>query len=155
MVGWNWQPHTYMLLGLFLADISVGLVRSWLMSGVYSCAGCDGFEARVRRAYEKSKTIVKVKDERITVFGTIWYQANHAALPVQGGFLMPSLQQLSAVYEELANSKRVRVNVGRRSRHSVIFWWGNCSYSKLKVTYEVRKMLCPKCGHELLDGQYF
>lgn len=41
-----------------------------------------------------------------------------------------------------------------RSRHSVIFWWGNCSYSQLKVTYEVRKMLCPLCQHELVDVEY-
>jgi hypothetical protein len=41
-----------------------------------------------------------------------------------------------------------------KSRHSVIFWWGNCSYSQLKVTYEVRKMLCPLCQHPLVDAEY-
>lgn len=39
-----------------------------------------------------------------------------------------------------------------RSRHTVIYWWGCLSYARLKVTYEVRKMLCPLCQHELEDG---
>lgn len=42
-----------------------------------------------------------------------------------------------------------------RSRHVVVWWWGSCSYRRLKVTYEVRKMLCPLCLHELQDGVYF
>ena len=41
-----------------------------------------------------------------------------------------------------------------RCRHTCIFWFGNCSYAKLKVTYEVRKMLCPLCHHELVDVEY-
>ena len=48
---------------------------------------------------------------------------------------------------------QVLVKVGR-SRHVVAIWFGNCSYSRLKVTYEVRKMLCPLCLHELEDGVY-
>ena len=42
-----------------------------------------------------------------------------------------------------------------RSRHVVVTWFGNCSYKRLKVTYEVRKMLCPLCLHELEDGVYY
>lgn len=42
-----------------------------------------------------------------------------------------------------------------RSRHVVVTWFGNCSYRRLKVTYEVRKMVCPLCLHDLEDGQYF
>lgn len=41
-----------------------------------------------------------------------------------------------------------------RRRHVVVTWFGNCSYSRLKVTYEVRKMVCPLCLHELEDGVY-
>ena len=41
-----------------------------------------------------------------------------------------------------------------RRRHVVVTWFGNCSYSRLKVTYEVRKMICPLCLHELEDGVY-
>lgn len=63
---------------------------------------------------------------------------------------MPILQQFEEGYRQL---KKLRNGV-RRSRHSVIFWWGNCSYSQLKVTYEVRKQLCPFCGNELYDLEY-
>jgi len=45
-------------------------------------------------------------------------------------------------------------NTGQRCRHVVVTWFGNCSYRRLKVTYEVRKMLCPLCLHELVDGDY-
>ena len=41
-----------------------------------------------------------------------------------------------------------------RSRTVVVTWFGNCSYRQLKVTYEVRKMVCPLCLHELEDGVY-
>ena len=41
-----------------------------------------------------------------------------------------------------------------RSRRVVVTWFGNCSYRELKVTYEVRKMVCPLCGHDLEDGDY-
>ena len=46
------------------------------------------------------------------------------------------------------------VDVVKRVRHVVVTWFGNCSYRRLKVTYEVRKMLCPLCQNELLDGEY-
>jgi hypothetical protein len=45
--------------------------------------------------------------------------------------------------------------VSARSRHVVVTWWGSCSYRRLKVTYEVRKMCCPLCLHELEDANYF
>ncbi len=41
------------------------------------------------------------------------------------------------------------------TRHVIVTWFGNCSYRKLKVTYEVRKMTCPLCLHELEEGRYF
>ena len=37
----------------------------------------------------------------------------------------------------------------------VVTWFGNCSYRSLKVTYEVRKMVCPLCLHDLEEGRYF
>lgn len=42
-----------------------------------------------------------------------------------------------------------------KRRHIVVHWFGNCSYRRLKVTIEVRKMCCPHCGHELEDGSYY
>jgi hypothetical protein len=47
------------------------------------------------------------------------------------------------------------VSVVRKSRHAVVFWFGRCSYRMLKLTYEVVKMVCPLCLHELEDGCYF
>ncbi len=41
-----------------------------------------------------------------------------------------------------------------KSRSVMVTWFGNCSYRQLKVTYELRKMLCPLCLHELEDGIY-
>jgi hypothetical protein len=42
-----------------------------------------------------------------------------------------------------------------KTRNVVVTWFGNCSYRRLKVTYEVHKMLCPLCQHDLEDGLYF
>jgi hypothetical protein len=80
--GWNWHPHIH-VVGFILGYSKCRHCPKLSHAGVYSCAGCFGFEAKVRRSYEQSKTIVKVKNERATVFGTIWYAANHAALPVR------------------------------------------------------------------------
>jgi hypothetical protein len=41
-----------------------------------------------------------------------------------------------------------------KRRHRTLVWFGTCSYRKLKVTYEVREMLCPLCQHELEDAHY-
>lgn len=51
-------------------------------------------------------------------------------------------------------SPAVVYNAAVRHRHPCLFWFGNCSYAKLKVTYEIRKMLCPLCQHELVDVEY-
>jgi hypothetical protein len=41
-----------------------------------------------------------------------------------------------------------------KPRHVVVTWFGNCSYRRLKVTYEIRKQFCPHCGNELVDADY-
>ena len=46
------------------------------------------------------------------------------------------------------------VSVVHRSRLSAIFWFGRISYRMLKLTYEVLKMVCPMCLHELEDITY-
>lgn len=43
----------------------------------------------------------------------------------------------------------------KRSRHIPATWWGKCSYARLTVTYESRKSLCPLCGSELVEAEYF
>ena len=79
--GWYWSPHLH-VVGFLLGGYTCRRCSKLYRASVSTCAGCDGFEARVRRSYEQNKTIVKVKEERITIFGTIWYQANHSSIQV-------------------------------------------------------------------------
>ncbi len=82
MFGWRWSPHIHSL-----AFILGGYGRCRRCSnntnvGHSRCPSCEGFEGRVRRSYEKNKYIIKCMDERITIFGTAWYQLNHSAIKV-------------------------------------------------------------------------
>lgn len=43
-------------------------------------ASCDGFENRVRQSFKKHRYIIKVTDERRSVFATAWYQLSHMAI---------------------------------------------------------------------------
>ena len=43
-------------------------------------AGCNGFEAVTRRAYETDGCIVKVEGERKTLGGTVWYELSHVSI---------------------------------------------------------------------------
>jgi hypothetical protein len=82
LFGWRWSPHFHSI-GFILGGY--GKCRSCSKLGkvgVYSCAGCNGFEARTRRFYEKDNYLVKIKGERKTIFGTAWYQLNHSAIKV-------------------------------------------------------------------------
>lgn len=80
--SWRWSPHFH-VIGFILGGYSKCRHCSKLYrASVVTCAGCDGFEMKTRRFYEKDKTIVKVLDERITVFGTAWYQLNHSGIKV-------------------------------------------------------------------------
>jgi hypothetical protein len=65
--------------------------------------GCNGFEAVTRRAYVKDGFIAKVKEERKTVGGTVWYELSHASL---------------------------RRDV---EKHVVVNWFGVCGRNKLKI----------------------
>ena len=101
------------------------------------CLACSGFEGRTRREYYKeggkdgvggsgSGWIVSVKGARKTIHGTAWYQLNHATL-VRGA-----------------------------KRSTVTWWFGVCSYTKLKLKKEdrVRRDICPICQHELEEVVY-
>lgn len=113
----------------------------------FVCAGCDGWENMARKLgvgeldlstgkpsgfYVDAKGrkrkadgyIVKVLERRKTVFGTAWYQLNHAGY---------------------------RLGVKRFHPAS---WFGACNSNKLKVTYEFRKRVCPICRSELVKLKY-
>jgi hypothetical protein len=92
--GWEWSPHVHNIG--FIQD-GYGKCRTCERTaykyrtrggktvtshGGYACAECNGFEHRVREANKKSGYIIKVEDERTTIFGTAWYALNHSAIRV-------------------------------------------------------------------------
>lgn len=111
--NWYFSPHFH-VIGFILG----GYGRCRHCKGG-NCYACDGFEGRVYRAYRENGYIVRALGERKTIFGTAWYQLNHAS---------------------------IRANV---KRSHVATWFGICSYRKLKVTVEKHKALCPICNEEL------
>ena len=89
-----------------------------------SCAGCDGFEARTRREFEKDGCIVVVHAKRETVFGTAWYLLNHAT-----------------------------IRLGVKRFHSLV-WWGNCAKRKFKSAKAKTNIVCPLCEEEMVKSMY-
>lgn len=88
----------------------------------------DEFEKRTREEYKKDGMIVKVKEERITVFGTAFYQSNHAS-----------------------------IKLGIKRFHTVT-WFGKTGYNnfnfdvgKVDLKAEVK---CPICEGEMVDCRY-
>jgi len=125
--GWYQSPHKH-VLGFLLG----GYGRCRNCKDV-KCIGknkeyllCDGYEALTRRCFESDGVIVKVaedkfgvKSERISVFETARYLLSHAS---------------------------IRTDVKRPHAYT---WFGVCSYRKLKVTVEKRKLLCAICGLQM------
>lgn len=116
--GWYWSPHFH-VMGFILGGYS----RCRHCKGG-DCYACDGFDGKTYKLYHENGYIVKVFDERITIFGTAWYQLNHSSY-----------------------------KVGVKRFH-IATWFGNCSYRKLKVTPKKRKELCPICQQELVKILY-
>ncbi len=117
--SWFWSPHWH-ILGFILGGYPCRGCKK-----VCEAHGCDKFEGRTRRLFQKDGFVVKVLGKRISVFWTSHYQLDHATLKVG------------------------------HPRFHVITWFGNCSYRKLKVTPELRDEFCPLCKHELVDAWYF
>ena len=123
--NWFWSIHFH-VLGFILGGYS----RCRHCKGG-DCYACDGHEGKFYRAYRSdgySKGyIVKVMGERKksyvsdkpNVFGTAWYQLNHATIDVT------------------------------KKRFHVATWFGVCSYRKLKVTVKRRRGFCPICESDL------
>jgi hypothetical protein len=117
--GWYWSPHFH-VMGFIIGGYS----RCRHCKGG-DCYACGGFDGKTYKLYRENGYIVRVFDERITIFGTAWYQLNHSSY-----------------------------KVGVKRFH-IATWFGNCSYRKLKVTPKTRKELCPICQHELVEILYF
>jgi hypothetical protein len=88
------------------------------------CSSCDGFKGREVRGFANDKYLVKVEDSRKTVFGTAWYQLNHAT-----------------------------IKVGLRRFH-VVTWWGVCGNRKFEGEKLVAEVLCPVCSEEMVRSVY-
>jgi hypothetical protein len=90
LYGWGWHPHVHCIAFLLGGYGKCRHCSKLGRASVAVCGSCDGFEARTRRCYVDDKTVVKIaediamhrRDERITVFGTAWYQLNHSAIRV-------------------------------------------------------------------------
>ena len=118
--GWYWSPHFH-VLGL----VSGGYSRCRSCERKSNCdSDCDGFDSNRWKLYQKCEWYVKVFSKRKTVFGTAWYQLNHAT------------------YDSSVRNFHVAT------------WFGVCSYRKLKITPENRKEVCPICKHELVQIRF-
>lgn len=131
--GWRYAPHFHYLGFL---DGGYGVCRSCKKgkaSHWVECWKCLGFEGVTRRLNVSDFHIVKVAADkygrklvRKTIFGTLFYQLNHATM-VKG---------------------KVRVRVAT--------WVGVCAYTKLKLKVGDRKKggVCPICQHDLVQVSY-
>lgn len=91
------------------------------------CMSCSGLKGREVRGYEKDRYLVKVFGSRKTVFGTVWYNLNHAT-----------------------------VRVSAFSRFHVVTWFGVCGNRKYSSATSKLKSedACPACGGEMVKCSY-
>ncbi|MCJ7425228.1 hypothetical protein MUP01_13320 [Candidatus Bathyarchaeota archaeon] len=113
----EWSPH-YHVLGFVVG-------REKCRKCKMTCfRGCGGFVDRNYRCGEEDGYLVKVHGKRKTVFGTAWYQLNHAT-----------------------------IRLGVRRFH-VVTWFGSASYCKFKGQKPVSEDTCPACGGEMVRSVY-
>ncbi len=91
--GYYWSPH-YHVVGFILGGYgkcrhclkterivhTVGGKTVTKHGDERFCFDCDGFERRVRESFKKYGYIISNLDERMSVFGTLWYQLSHMAI---------------------------------------------------------------------------
>lgn len=88
--------------------------------------GCGGFDDVAHwKVFKEMGWKVKVFGERKSVYHTAQYQLTHASIDV--------------------NRKRPHVN----------FWFGTCSYRKLKAKVPPFERKCPICSEPMVRGLYF
>jgi len=88
------------------------------------CKSCIGFKGREVRGYAKDGYLVKVLAERETVFGTAYYQLNHAT---------------------------IRLGV---KRFHVVTWLGNCATRMFKSAEVKAQIVCPICKEDMVRSAY-
>jgi len=115
-----WAPHYH---SLRFIEGGFDVCRSCVHE-LGDCRSCSGFKGREVREYEKDRYLVKVLGERKTVFGTAWYQLNHAT-----------------------------VRVGLKRFH-VVTWFGVCGNRKFKSAKLESEDVCPACNEEMMRCAY-
>lgn len=103
------------------------------------CKACDGFKGRQVRGFAKDGYIVKVLSERKSV---------HAKYLEKGETFRANV--VGTLVYELGHATLLR---GQKRFH-VSTWFGKCGYNNAKVTFEVKKRVCPICGQELVKHVY-
>jgi hypothetical protein len=123
--GLVWSPHFH--------------VAGFLRGGFDRCRNCEdrvclgygnegkcaGFEARTRDEYKKDGMIVKVHEDRKTVFGTLYYLFNHCT-----------------------------VKLSFRKRFHVVTWWGECSNKQYRSVPLKSEVPCCLCGEDMVKKVY-
>jgi len=118
--GWRLSVHFH-VLGFILGGYS----KCRNCKHKWDCdPSCNGFDARVWKAYQADGYYTRVFGKRESVFKTAQYLLGHATL------------QRNSV------------------RSHVVTWFGNVAYRKMKVTVEMRKAVCPICQQDLLMLRY-
>jgi hypothetical protein len=111
-----WKPHYHTL-----AFIEGGFDRCRIcVHERGDCGSCSGLKGREVRGFAKDGYLVKVHDERKTVFGTAHYQLNHAT---------------------------VRVGI---KRFQSVTWFGSCGYRKFGSVKVKSGNKCPACEDEMV-----
>jgi len=115
-----WSPH-YHVLGFVVGGYSRcrECFRKW------NCLrGCGDFDDRAWQGFQSDGYFVKVFPQRKTVFGTAFYQLNHAT-----------------------------IRVGVKRFHSVT-WFGCCGNRKFKSVNLDAEVLCPACKAVMVRSVY-
>ena len=116
-----WSPH-YHALGFIAGGFDV--CRNCVHTRE-DCRVCSGFKGREVREYAKDKYIVKVLEERESVFGTGFYQLNHST-----------------------------VKTSFYSRFHAVTWFGKCANRKYKAVQLKSEDVCPACSEEMVRCAY-
>lgn len=114
-----WRPH-YHCIGFFRGGYKCRGCPKLASASKAVCSGCSGFEGLTRRLNATDGFIVKVGQKRETLFGTAWYQCNHATL-----------------------------RLGVRRFH-VVNWFGELACCKFKSEKVKTENLCPACGEDMV-----
>ena len=115
-----WSPH-YHVLGFVVC----GYARCRECERKWNCLkGCGDFDDRAWQGFQKDKYFVKVFKKRKTVFGTAFYQLNHAT---------------------------IRVGI---VRFHAVTWFGSCGNCKFKSANVDVEVLCPACESVMVKSVY-